>query len=94
MSKQRTIGEYFQKVSGEKLAQPGEVKGTNNAGDLRAGSPIPSSHNASKIRKLRELWRNVKIVTYNIESSRGTRILELAIEAAKEQVDILICTGT
>ena len=63
MSKQRTIGEYFKKVSGENLAQTGELEGTITAGTLRAGNPIPSSHNASKIRKLRELWRNVKIVT-------------------------------
>ena len=40
------------------------------------------------------MWQNLKIVTYNIESTRGTRLQEVAIEAQEEQVDILICVGT
>jgi exonuclease III len=59
-----------------------------------AGNPIPSSHNEGEIRKLRALWEKVNIVTYNVESTRGTRMQELAIEAKNENVDILICIGT
>ncbi len=66
----------------------------NTVGVKIAGNPIPSSHNAGEIRKLRALWEKVNIVTYNIESTRGTRMQELVIEAKNEKVDILICIGT
>ena len=94
MNRQRTIGEYFKKVSGENLALTDANRDKDTVGEKLARHPIPSNHNASETRKLRTLWEHVKIVTYNVESTRGTRIQELAIEAEKQKVDILICIGT
>jgi exonuclease III len=55
---------------------------------------IPSSHNERAGRKVKALWQNIKVATYNIESTRGTRLHEVVIEAQNERVDILICQGT
>jgi hypothetical protein len=55
---------------------------------------IPSNHNDKESRKVRELWNDVQVATYNIESTRGTRLQEVALEAEREFVDILFCVGT
>ena len=94
MNRQRTIGDYFKKVRGENLALTETRDNISTVGVKIAGNPIPSSHNAGEIRKLRTLWEKVNIVTYNIESTRGTRMQELVVEAKNEKVDILICIGT
>ena len=92
--KQRTIGEFFQKTRGEKLALTDDSLDKNTVGLRNAGHSIPSNHNAGEIRRLRAEWENVNIVTYNIESTRGTRMQEMVVEAKAENVDILICIGT
>ena len=37
---------------------------------------------------------NKRVVPYNVESLRGTRLQEIVVEAETEKVDILICIGT
>ena len=92
--KQSKICDFFRQAKGENTVLTVGTKNVIVRKDGEKGESIPSNHNDKESRKTRSIWQNVKVATYNIESTRGTRMMEVAIEAKEEKVDILICVGT
>ena len=92
--RQSTIKDFFKVTRGENLALTEQKGSFTQDAKTSKRNPIPSDHNGIRIRKLKQLWQNKRVVTYNVESLRGTRLQEIVVEAETEKVDILICIGT
>jgi hypothetical protein len=88
------LTEFFHQDKGENTALSALVRPEQGTFHHEQEKLIPSSHIPKQYHKIKGLWQNILIATYNIESTRGIRLQEVALEAEKEGVDVLICTAT
>ena len=94
MSRQSQLTEFFHQVKGETSALPAYPRPEHGTFHQDQEKLISSSHNPKQYHQIKGLWQNILIATYNVESTRGTRLQDIAMEAELEGVDILICTAT